>query len=137
MGARWSAKGSGSTAPSQKDACYARSASRRKSLLNRGLNKTCYGFFSALANPTRLAIMEKLMDRELSVSELAAALSLEQSMISHNLKLLERCSLVFSETRGRNKYVTANADTGGALLRLVERHGEKYCEHYGRCPYHG
>jgi len=103
--------------------------------LNRGLNETCYGFFSALANPTRLAIIEKLMDREMSVSELAAALSQGQSMISHNLKLLERCSLVFSETRGRRKYVTANVDTVDALLSLVERHGERYCEHYGSCPH--
>jgi len=31
----------------------------RKSLLNRGMNETCYGFFSALANPTTLAIIEK------------------------------------------------------------------------------
>ena len=71
----------------------------------------------------------------MSVSGLAATLNQEQSMVSHNLKLLERCSLVFSETRGRRKYVTANVDTVGALLRLVERHGEKNCERYGRCPH--
>ena len=103
--------------------------------MNRGLNETCYGFFSALDNPTRLAIIEKLMDREMSVTELAETLSQEQSMVSHNLKLLERCSLVFSETRGRRKYVTANVDTLGGLLSLVERHGERYCELYGRCPH--
>ena len=103
--------------------------------MNRGLNETCYGFFSALANPTRLAIMENLMDGEMSVSELAETLSQEQSMVSHNLKLLERCRLVFSETRGRRKYVTANVDTLGALLRLVERHGERHCDLYGRCPH--
>ena len=103
--------------------------------MNRGLNETCLGFFSALANPTRLAIIENLRDREMSVSELAAALGQEQSMISHNLKPLERCSLVFSETRGRRKYVTANVDTLGGLLSLVERHGKNHCEHYGRCPH--
>lgn len=103
--------------------------------MNRGMNETCYGFFSALANPTRLAIIEKLMEGELSVSDLAAALNQEHSMVSHNLKLLERCSLVFSETRGKKKYVTANADTLGALLSLVERRGERNCEHYGRCPH--
>ena len=45
--------------------------------MNRGLNKTCYGFFSALANPTRLAIIENLMDGEMNVSELAETLSQE------------------------------------------------------------
>jgi len=103
--------------------------------LNRGVNETCLGFFSALANPMRLAIMENLMGREMSVSELAAALGQEQSMVSHNLKPLERCSLVFSEARCRRKYVTANADTMGALLRLVKDHGERHCEHYGHCPH--
>jgi len=33
------------------------------------------------------------------------------------------------------RYVTANADTVGGLLSLVERHGKRYCEHYGRCPH--
>jgi len=68
--------------------------------LNRGINETCYGFFSALANPTRLAIIEKLMDKEMCVSELAAALGQQQSMMSHNLKPLEKCCLVFSEKAG-------------------------------------
>ena len=79
--------------------------------------------------------MENLMGREMSVSELAAALGQEQSMVSRNLKPFERCSLVFSETRGRRKYVTANADTVGALLGLVESHAMKHCEHYGRCSH--
>jgi len=68
-------------------------------VMNRGVNETCLGFFSALANPTRLAIVENLMGREMSVSEIAETLSQEHSMVSLNLKLLERCSLVFSETR--------------------------------------
>ena len=102
--------------------------------MNRGINETCYGFFAALANPTRLAIIEALMDRELSVTGLAEALGQEQSMVSHNLKLLERCSLVFSERRGKRKYVMANRDTVGALLRLAERHIEKFCGN-ARCPH--
>ena len=97
--------------------------------MNRGMNELCYGFFSALANPTRLAIMERLMDAEMSISELASALGQEQSMVSHNIMQLERCCLVFSETRGRRKYVTANVDTVGALLGVVEGHRERCCEH--------
>jgi DNA-binding transcriptional ArsR family regulator len=103
--------------------------------MNKGMNETCYGFFSALANPTRLAIVENLMDGELNVSELAAALGQEQSMISHNLKPLERCGLVSLEARGRRKFVKANLETLGALLGLVERHGERSCERYGSCPH--
>ncbi len=103
--------------------------------MKRGLNETCHGFFSALANPTRLAIMENLMGREMNVSELAETLRQEQSMISHNLQLLEQCSFVFSETRGRNKYVTANMDTMDALMSIVKNHVERHCELYDRCPH--
>jgi len=101
--------------------------------VNRGMNESCHGFFSALANPTRLAIMERLMDGELSISGLAEALGQRHSMVSHNLKVLEECGLVFSEMRGKLKYVTANMETVGALLRLAQSHVEQFCD-FGRCP---
>ena len=56
--------------------------------MKRGLSDVCYGFFSTLANPTRIAILERLQDGPLNVSGLATLLKQEQSMISHNLKLL-------------------------------------------------
>ncbi len=55
-----------------------------------GLTKICYHFFTNLANPTRLAAIEQLMQKPMSVNELATALGQEQSMISHNLKPLLR-----------------------------------------------
>ena len=60
--------------------------------MKRGLGDVCYGFFSTLANPTRIAILERLQDGPMNVSRVAALLDLEQSMVSHNLKLLEKCN---------------------------------------------
>ena len=101
--------------------------------MKKGMNEVCYGFFSSLANPTRLAIIERLRDGEMNVSGLAAELGLEQSMVSHNIKLLEECGIVRSERRGKEKYVTPNRDTVDALFRVVERHAERCCASKGGC----
>ena len=101
--------------------------------MKRGLSDTCYGFFSTLANPTRIAILERLQDGPMNVSGLANTLGQEQSMISHNLKLLERCNFVSSEKRGKEKYVFVNVDTIEALFEIVEKHAADSCKMPGNC----
>ena len=54
--------------------------------------------FSALADPTRRAILARLAQGQASVSELVAPFSLSQPAISKHLKVLERAGLI---TRGR------------------------------------
>jgi DNA-binding transcriptional ArsR family regulator len=103
--------------------------------MKRGLCETCYGFFSTLANPTRLAILETLMKGPLNVTNIATNLNQEQSMISHNLKLLERCHFVVSDKRGKEKYFQNNSDTVEALFDLVTIHASNHCEIDGDCLY--
>ena len=62
--------------------------------MKKTLNKTCYRFFSCLANPTRLATIESLLEKPMSVNEIANKLGEEQSMISHNLKPLLDCNFI-------------------------------------------
>jgi len=50
------------------------------------MNESCYGFFSAPANPTRLAILETLVDGELSFSGLAEALGQGHSVVTTLLR---------------------------------------------------
>jgi DNA-binding transcriptional ArsR family regulator len=54
--------------------------------------------FSALADPTRRAILARLSLGEASVNELLAPFSISQPAISKHLKVLERAGLI---TRGR------------------------------------
>ena len=54
--------------------------------------------FAALADPTRRAILSRLMKGEASVMELAEPFDMSQPAISKHLKVLERAGLV---TRGR------------------------------------
>ena len=50
--------------------------------------------FSALADPTRRAILSRLADGEASVNELAAPFDISQPAVSKHLKVLERAGLV-------------------------------------------
>src|ERR1700693_3989081 len=54
--------------------------------------------FSALADPTRRAILERLVSGEASVSELGAPFDMSLPAISKHLKVLERAGLII---RGR------------------------------------
>ena len=55
--------------------------------------------FSALADPTRRAILARLAASEASVTELAAPFEMSLPAVSKHLKVLERAGLV---TRGRD-----------------------------------
>lgn len=55
--------------------------------------------FSALADPTRRAILAQLAQRETSVLELAKPFAMSQPAISRHLKVLERAGLI---SKGRD-----------------------------------
>src|SRR3954462_1544800 len=55
--------------------------------------------FSALADPTRRAILARLTQGEASVTELAEPFAMSQPAISKHLKVLEHAGLI---SRGRN-----------------------------------
>ncbi len=101
--------------------------------MKQNLSETCYQFFSTLANPTRLAIMELLRDGPKNVTEISKSLNQEQSMISHNLKPLERCRFVFSERRKKEHFYHLNKETMEHLFKIFSYHAEKYCPTEGKC----
>ena len=53
--------------------------------------------FSALADPTRRAILSRLVDGEASVNEIAAPFKMSQPAVSKHLKVLERAGLIERE----------------------------------------
>lgn len=57
--------------------------------------------FKAISDPTRLAILFLLREDEYSVGSIAAALDMEQSAISHQLKTLKMKRLVKSKRAGK------------------------------------
>ena len=55
----------------------------------------------ALATPSRVRILARLRLSACPVGELAAAIGMEQSAVSHQLRLLRQLGLVVGERRGR------------------------------------
>jgi DNA-binding transcriptional ArsR family regulator len=65
--------------------------------------------FTALADPTRRAILARLRGGPLRVTEIAAPFDMSLNAVSKHLKLLERSKLVRREVRGREHYCSLDA----------------------------
>ncbi len=64
-------------------------------------NPTCADKLKILADPTRLAVIESLMDHPKHVSELVDTLDIEQSLLSHHLAQLREAGLVQATREGK------------------------------------
>lgn len=88
--------------------------------------------FSALADPTRLRIMLLLRRRELCVCELMFILEMEQSRVSHHMRILRDAGIAEDVREGRwINYRVPEALRGlvedlftGALQERIEGSGE-------------
>ena len=69
----------------------------------------------ALATPSRVRILAELREGPRSVGELAEAVEMEQSAVSHQLRVLRHLGLVVGERSGR-RVVYALHDTHVAVL---------------------
>jgi DNA-binding transcriptional ArsR family regulator len=73
--------------------------------------------FSALADPTRRAILAQLAKGEATVSELAAPFPITLQAVSKHLKVLERAGLI---ARGRNAQPRPSRLQGEALKEAAD-----------------
>jgi DNA-binding transcriptional ArsR family regulator len=73
--------------------------------------------FSALADPTRRAILRRLAEGDATVSELAEPLPISIQAVSKHLKVLESAALI---TRGRTAQLRPTHLEAEALREAVE-----------------
>jgi ArsR family transcriptional regulator, nickel/cobalt-responsive transcriptional repressor len=76
----------------------------------------------ALAAPSRLLILAALRDGPRSVSEIIAEVGMEQSAVSHQLRVLRDHGVVSVERRGRERLYGLRDEHIGALLDHARRH---------------
>jgi ArsR family transcriptional regulator, nickel/cobalt-responsive transcriptional repressor len=76
----------------------------------------------ALATPSRLLILAALRDGPRSVSEIIAVVGMEQSAVSHQLRVLRDHGVVSVERRGRERLYGLRDEHIGALLDHARRH---------------
>lgn len=81
--------------------------------------------FSALGDPTRVRILDALSNGELCVCDLAAVLSLSQSAVSHQLRLLRGMRLVRPRRDGRVVFYSLDDHHIMALFRQALQHVEE------------
>ncbi len=62
---------------------------------------TCADKLKVLSDRTRLAVMEYLMEQPSHVGPLGDALKVEQSLLSHHLKVLREAELVVADRDGK------------------------------------
>ena len=84
-------------------------------------------FFGTLANDNRLKIINSLRNKQKNVTEICKITGFEQSMVSHNLKMLEYHGMVFKEKKGKFRYYKLNKKTIKPLLGLIDEHMKEYC----------
>ncbi len=78
--------------------------------------------FGALADPTRIRIVAALSSRELCVCDLAAALGVSESAVSHQLRLLRARGLVRTRRDGRLVYYALDDDHVSGLYSAALDH---------------
>lgn len=76
--------------------------------------------FSALADPTRRAILTRLADGEATVNELAAPFEISQPAISRHLKVLEKAGLVDRAIDEQRRPARLNAENMAAAVDWLE-----------------
>ncbi len=64
----------------------------------------------------------------MSVTEICDALKEEQSKVSHNLRNLTECHFLDVRQEGKKRIYSLNKETIVPLMKLVEKHVEKYCK---------
>lgn len=84
------------------------------------------GIFAALADPTRLSVIERLADGPVSVSRLAEPFAMAVPSFLKHLRVLETAGLVTTTKRGRVRTVTLAPEALGWVDRWIDRHRRRW-----------
>jgi DNA-binding transcriptional ArsR family regulator len=76
----------------------------------------------ALATPSRVRILARLREGACTVGALAEAVEMEQSAVSHQLRVLRHLRLVIGERQGRNVLYALHDSHVGVLLEEATSH---------------
>jgi len=88
--------------------------------------------FIALADPTRRAILARLMSGAATVNELTEPFSISQPAVSKHLKILERAGLVSRSAEGTRRPVRIEAGPMKDAVDWLEKYRRFWEVSYGR-----
>mgnify|MGYP003414334532 FL=1 len=81
--------------------------------------------FRIFGDSTRIKILFVLMDREMNVGDIATELNLNQSAVSHQLRVLKDAKIVKFRRDGKSMYYSLDDDHVRNMLALGMEHVEE------------
>ena len=81
--------------------------------------------FKVFGDSTRIKILYALHDNELCVQDIANAVQLSQSAVSHQLRVLKDCKLVRFRREGKTVYYALDDDHVRSILSMGMDHIEE------------
>jgi DNA-binding transcriptional ArsR family regulator len=100
---------------------------------DRNLGTATARFFRVLSDPTRLAILELLLARPRTVSELVDALEVPQSRVSNHLACLRWCEFVDTDRVGRQVTYRIREPRVRRLIESARAMATEQCDHLASC----
>lgn len=76
--------------------------------------------FQSLSDATRRGILERLTNKSLTVSEIAAPYNMSLPAISKHIAILERAQLIKRSKKGREYHVTLEPDRMKTISEYIE-----------------
>ncbi len=92
--------------------------------------------FSALADPTRRAILERLAGGEATVNQLAEPFAMTQQAVSRHVQVLERARLVSRTRSAQSRPCALAPDRLDAAVGWIERHRQVWADRHDRLESH-
>src|SRR5579875_102636 len=92
--------------------------------------------FTALADPTRRAIVAHLAAGDATVNELAAPFDMSLPGISKHLKVLERCGLISRTRRAQFRPCHLEGEVLGAAVDWIETNRRTWAERFDKLDAH-
>ena len=91
------------------------------SLIDGGAASMIADAMFALSAPSRVQILGCLLDGPLAVGDITDLLGMEQSAVSHQLRVLREAGLVAAERHGKRRVYAISCDTVRELLTAARR----------------
>lgn len=94
----------------------------RAHLQDEGLLDSIADIFKVFGDKTRIKILYVLHERELCVCDIAQLLEMNQSAISHQLKILKQSKLIKSRRDGKQVYYSLDDSHVHTILKMGLEH---------------
>jgi DNA-binding transcriptional ArsR family regulator len=92
--------------------------------------------FSALADPTRRAILERLAQGDATVNQLAEPFAMTQQAVSKHLKVLERAQLISRTQIAQSRPCVLDSERLEAAAGWIASHRQIWADRHDRLDEH-